>query len=295
MSYASTYKSSSKTTQVKKSGKIKLAAIAVGAVAIGGIAYSLGAGVAGNKEGFVVAKVNGEKIYSSQLEQEYNIINKQTKQPVPFESLGNTEQEAIIRQYIAQNLLLQNAKEAKIDHDVAVKKQINKILKDAYLKQMVESSVTVADVQERYNELAQSLEGKEQLTLRHILVESEEEAGKVLKKINKDKSNFASLAKKHSIDKNNADKGGELGDLLSGTMLPEFEEAVFELKKGELSKPVKTVSGWHIILLDNRKPAEAAPFEQVKANLAKELSERLVKEHVNQLVSEADINILLEK
>ncbi|NOY38942.1 MAG: hypothetical protein GXO95_01505 [Nitrospirae bacterium] len=104
----------------------------------------------------------------------------------------------------------------------------------------------------------------------HILVSTKEEADSLLKKL-KAGEDFAALAKKNSIDKGSAAKGGDLGFFGRGQMVPEFEKAVFSMKKGEVSEPVKTQFGYHIIKLTDLKKGEKADYDKVKESLSKKL------------------------
>ncbi|MBQ2615645.1 MAG: peptidyl-prolyl cis-trans isomerase, partial [Synergistaceae bacterium] len=86
---------------------------------------------------------------------------------------------------------------------------------------------------------------------------------------------FDAVAKEYSIDPGSAINGGDLGEFPRGMMVPEFEKAAFELKNpGDVSEPVKTQFGWHIIKLEERIPESPMPFEQVKSRLLQELQEQ---------------------
>ena len=75
---------------------------------------------------------------------------------------------------------------------------------------------------------------------------------------------FAQLAKEHSKDPGSKDQGGELGFFTRGQMVPQFEEAAFKLKKGEVGEPFESQFGWHIVRVDDRRQRAAPPFEAVK-------------------------------
>ena len=98
-------------------------------------------------------------------------------------------------------------------------------------------------------------------------------AGNVLDEL-KGGTSFDELAKKYSLDPGSARNGGDLGEFPKGVMVPEFEKAAFELKEpGEISAPVKSQFGYHIIKLEEHIPASPSPFEQVKAAIVRELTD----------------------
>ncbi|NOZ24559.1 MAG: hypothetical protein GXO94_00455 [Nitrospirae bacterium] len=104
----------------------------------------------------------------------------------------------------------------------------------------------------------------------HILVKTKEEADSLLKRIRAGED-FAAIAKKNSIDKGSASKGGDLGFFGRGQMVPEFEKAVFSMKKGAVSDPVKTQFGYHIIKLTDLKKGQKIGYDKVKDDLSKRL------------------------
>jgi peptidyl-prolyl cis-trans isomerase D len=112
----------------------------------------------------------------------------------------------------------------------------------------------------------------EEVKARHILITGDD--AKSLEKIKEIRSkinmkNFSDIAKKETQDPSGKSNGGDLGWFASGRMVPEFEKVAFGLKKGEISEPVKTQFGYHIILVEDKKAAETKPLESVKTELAK--------------------------
>lgn len=112
----------------------------------------------------------------------------------------------------------------------------------------------------------------EEVKARHILIRAEDEA-KALEKIKALKSkvnpsNFASIAGKESEDPSGKTNGGDLGWFARGRMVPEFEDVAFKMNKGQISDPVKTQFGYHLILLEDKKAAQTKPLESVKSELA---------------------------
>ncbi len=129
----------------------------------------------------------------------------------------------------------------------------------------------------------------EKARARHILVKTEAEAKKIIAELG-DKGDFAAAAKKHSTGPPGAN-GGDLGFFSDGMMVPEFSKAAFALKTGEFTKaPVKTQFGWHIIKLEERRKAEAAPFNEVAPKLRQELGRKAYEKVVGDLRAKAKIS-----
>jgi len=110
----------------------------------------------------------------------------------------------------------------------------------------------------------------EQVRASHILVADQATADKLYKEL-ENGADFATLAKEYSTDTGTKDKGGDLGWFSRGQMVQEFEDAAFALKNvGDISKPVKTQYGWHIIKLTGQKPAHTPTLDEVKDQVRKD-------------------------
>ncbi|MBM4761121.1 hypothetical protein GNT69_02325 [Bacillus sp. B15-48] len=115
----------------------------------------------------------------------------------------------------------------------------------------------------------------EQVEASHILVEDEAAASEVKEKLNTGED-FVELAMEYSTDTSNAENGGELGLFSKGTMVEEFENAAFSMNKGEISDPVKTDYGYHIIKVMDKKEAKEAAFEEYKEEIEQILFEQKI-------------------
>jgi peptidyl-prolyl cis-trans isomerase C len=119
----------------------------------------------------------------------------------------------------------------------------------------------------------------EQVRVRHVLIsakacEAEAKAREILAKASQPGADFAALAQASSDDPGSASRGGDLGFVARGRMVPAFEAAAFALKQpGDLSDVVKTDFGYHVIRLEERKPAERKPFEAVRDDLVKSIAQ----------------------
>lgn len=137
-----------------------------------------------------------------------------------------------------------------------------------------------AEVEKYYNDNKIEFSSPEKVKARHILVRLDKrgdaEAMKIAADLRKQATakNFSDLAKKHSEDPGSKDKGGDLGEFERGRMTPEFEQAAFSLKAGEISDPIKTPFGYHVILVDQKVDAHTKPLEQVSNEIARKLALR---------------------
>ncbi len=119
-----------------------------------------------------------------------------------------------------------------------------------------------------YDEEKNRFSTDEERNAQHILVEKKVTADQVISLINKGKS-FEDLAKEYSIDTGSKDSGGDLGFFGIGVMVPEFETAVFAMKEGEVSAPIKSEFGFHVIKLNKIKESSLKSFDEVKEQLVK--------------------------
>ncbi|HHT7187421.1 TPA: peptidylprolyl isomerase PrsA [Bacillus cereus] len=132
------------------------------------------------------------------------------------------------------------------------------------MNEAIKKSVTEKDVKDHY---------KPEIKASHILVSDENEAKEIKKKLDAGTS-FEELAKQESQDMISKEKGGDLGYFSSGTMTPEFETAAYKLKVGQISDPVKSPNGYHIIKLTGKKDLQ--PYDEVKGSIRKNLEEERI-------------------
>ncbi|MDX8342520.1 peptidylprolyl isomerase [Rossellomorea sp. YZS02] len=135
------------------------------------------------------------------------------------------------------------------------------LLTEKLLKDRV--SITDDQIKEYFDANKDSFAQQEQVEASHILVDDEKTAEEVKKKLD-DGGDFAELAKEYSTDTSNAETGGELGYFGKGEMVQEFDDKAFAMKKGEISEPVKTEFGYHIIKVTGKKEAKEAVLDDHK-------------------------------
>jgi peptidyl-prolyl cis-trans isomerase C len=141
-----------------------------------------------------------------------------------------------------------------------------------------------------YAEKLTAAKGQEEVKARHILVPTEDEAKKIYEALKKNKgADFEKLAREKSTDKGSGANGGELGWFTKDKMVPTFATAAFKLKKGEISEPVKTDFGWHVIQVEDRRPLQIASYDDMKDALKNELANKAMQSYVEGLLKKADI------
>lgn len=136
------------------------------------------------------------------------------------------------------------------------------------LKKLIEPTISISEEEiSSYFEMnKETFSQEEQVKASHILVETEEKAKEVIEKL-KAGEDFVELAKQYSLDESNKESGGELGFFSRGQMVTEFEEAAFSLNSNEISDPVKTDYGYHIIKSEEKKEAKEADYEENKDSI----------------------------
>ncbi len=140
-------------------------------------------------------------------------------------------------------------------------------LRDALTK---DATVSEAEARAFYNSHQQQFTHPEEVEASHILVKTPAEAAKIEAKLKKG-ANFASLARKYSIDTGSKNQGGDLGFFPRGRMVPAFEKAAFALQPGQISSPVHTQFGYHIIKGGPHRPASVEPFSKVRTQVIQQL------------------------
>jgi peptidyl-prolyl cis-trans isomerase C len=204
---------------------------------------------------------------------------------------------AIIDQLALQMVIAQEAIKKGLDKTPEVMEQVEvmkqSVLANAYVQDFVKSNpVTEEALKAEYDRIKATVSGTE-YKARHILVEKEAEAKDIIAKLKKDPASFAKFAAEKSKDPGSKDKGGDLGWFDVRRMVPEFGAAVSKLEKGKFSEePVKTQFGYHVILLEDTKPIEAPPLEEVTPQLKQQLAQQGWQKQIDSLKSAAKIEVV---
>lgn len=213
--------------------------------------------------------------------------------------------QSLIDRWVQISLLSQEARAHKLDGDKAVAEKIdesvNTILAQEFVSRYVLDKITVTDKQtsDYYTEHKAEFEDPEMIQARHILIKVPTEAmpddwiaaeSRIyeIKKLLDKVDDFSTVAKSFSEDPGSKYKGGELGFFSRGQMVPEFEKAAFALQTGEVSEPVKTIFGYHIIKVEERKKVKTKALQEVKEKIKNKLTEEKQEEAINKLLLELE-------
>lgn len=195
------------------------------------------------------------------------------------------EMQKIVDYYGGEDAFNQTLESAGYSID-SLKKDVKTNLE---VKKLLEPSIEVTEdeMKQYFEDNKDQFAQKEQVKASHILVDSLEKAQEVKDKLASGED-FAELAKEYSLDTSNKDQGGELGYIVKGKMVPEFEEAVFSMEVGEISDPVKTDYGYHIIKVEEKKEAKEANYEESKDKIKDVLMEQKLPDEYNTWMEEKE-------
>jgi len=228
----------------------------------------------------VVAIVNDNEIRRSTLVEAQQELPERLR-ALPLEQLFPN----LLDRVIDSALVSQKARLENLQDDPEVKARMARIkvrvMRSVYLERYIATTVTEAALAERYERFVGEMARGEEVKVSHILLESEAEAAAVIDELRAG-AEFADLAKQKSVGPS-AGQGGDIGYFGRDEVVPEFAAAAFALEPGEMTEaPVKTQFGWHVILVEDRRPQTPPSLDEKREALSNELTQeafaRLVKE-----------------
>lgn len=239
----------------------------------------------------VVAIVDGDSIHLSELISAKGSMQQQQAREAPLEQIYPS----LLDQLVERRIVTHAATTARIEDDPEVRMRVARarenVLLEAFMSKRIAVEISDEKLRQRYQRqiAGGGGGGEEEVHARHILLVSEADARAVLGEIAKG-AEFTELARKRSKGPS-APRGGDLGFFRRRQMVPEFSEAAFALGAGEVSEPVKTQFGWHVIQVVEKRRAEPPAFEQVVEKLRSEVAREAVLAVVAELRSKADVQL----
>ena len=237
----------------------------------------------------VVARVSGRELHLSDVSEAAQTLPDEVRSMPP-----QVLYPMLLDQMVDREALVLQAQKEGIDKDPAVQRAIARasdtVLQNAILSREIGPSVSDAALHAKYDAEYANKPGEEEVHARHILVDTEEQAKKIIDQLNK-KGDFAALAKENSKDPA-AQNGGDLGFFKKADMVPEFAAAAFALKPGQYTQtPVKTQFGWHVIKVDEVRVAPPPPFEQARD----EIRQQIIQAGVRSALERARVGLVVQK
>lgn len=245
----------------------------------------------------VVAKVNGTEIHESDL-----AVAEQEAGKLP--AMSPAAKKDYLVQFMADVILGAKAAEAKkIDQSEEFKRKLafdrQKLLMADLMNNVAKDAVTDEALHKTYEDAVKSMGKQEEVRARHILIRAKpgdkkasEEAKKKIEAIIaqlKGGADFAKLAKEDTEDPSGKANGGDLGYFTEKQMVPEFAKVAFSLKKGEISGPVHTQFGWHVIKVEDKRLKPPPKFADVKDQLVNYVQRKAQAEMIQKLRASAKI------
>ncbi len=238
----------------------------------------------------VVARVNGTAIT------EKDVALAQAEIGDRLQRIPQNARRRVLIEFLIENQLIAEAAVGKgIETSDDFKDRLaywkRRSLREAYFENVVSGSISEAEMRKFYDEKIKPQSSGEEIRASHILVKTKEKAVEIYEMLVHD-GDFAELAKKNSQDPGSRNNGGDLGYFSKGMMVPAFEKAAFALKDDEISEPVQSRFGWHIIKLVDRREKSAPPFETVKPRLRMFMIRERVKTVTDDLRGKAQLEYL---
>jgi peptidyl-prolyl cis-trans isomerase C len=219
--------------------------------------------------GTIVATVGGEPITEADLAFAAEDIGQDLNQ-IPADQI----RAVLLAQMIDLKLMSQAAEKQGLTNDELFKLRLSyltdRALRRAYSKVAISDAITPEAIKAEYDKQVAAIPDEDEVHARHILVSTEDDA-KAIKAQLDGGADFIELAKAKSIEPNAAQSGGDLGYFKRAVMVKPFGDAAFAMKVGEISNPVQTQFGWHIIKVEDRRPAAKPTLEEMTQKIGQQL------------------------
>jgi len=242
---------------------------------------------AAHAQGDPLAKVNGVTIPQSRADILLKEMAAQGRPDTP-EMRDAIKQELINREIVAQEAVKRGLhKRPEVATQIDLQRQA--VLVNAYLQDYLKSNPVSDDaVKKEYERVKESAGGRE-FKVRHILVESEDEAKQIIAQIRKGGS-FDKIAAEKSKDQGSKGRGGDLDWATPARYVPAFGQAITKLKKGQMTDaPVQTQFGWHIIRVDDERPSKFPSLEEAKPQIEQQMRQQTVNKAFTDLRAKAKV------
>ena len=240
--------------------------------------------------GPVLATVNGRQLF------EKDLALADAEIGADLGALPDATRRRVLVEYLIETQLMADAAEsASLGQGATFDQRLQywrrKALRDSYFDNKVKAMITEADARRSFDEQVGTAKGGVELKTSHILVDSEDKAKDLFEQLGHG-GDFAALARQHSIDPGSRNNGGSLGYFTRGQMVPQFENAAFKLDKGDVSLPVKSQFGWHLIRLEDKRERRPPDFDAVKGRITAALVHQKAQDILDGMRAKAKIEYI---
>lgn len=259
--------------------------LAIGVLALVSLSY------AAHADDYVILKVNKQDITAEEVQSTWEGLFPPGSAPA-FDTVNEAVKQNVLRGIVTEKLVMEEALKQNTDKNDAVLREIEeakkKIILRHFLDAKTDGAIGEAEVKAEYDRMVRSLKDEKEVRARHILVATEKEAKELAEKI-EDGEKFEKIAEEFSKDPGTAKQGGDLGYFTKDRMVKEFADAAFDLDKEEVSDPIKSPFGWHIIKVEDVRSVTIPTYNDAKDSIKMRLQEKKLNSYVQQLLNQSDI------
>lgn len=232
------------------------------------------------------------------IELEKLIVQNSKLKGLTFYKLSSDQKEAIIKEVVLKEIAYKEAKKRNLnkdkDYQEALKVFETELLKQKLFITLAKEASDEKNVRKNYDELVAKLKDKKDLRISYIIVKTKNEAEALFQTLLKHPNSFTSQAKKKSLDKEIAKKGGDLGFVMEDSLPAEVSRQAKSLAKGQIGKPIQITDKWAVIKLEDSRPAEIVPYEKAKDVLAQSIAKKAIEDFITQSLGKAKISVLVK-
>ena len=241
----------------------------------------------------IVAKSKIGNITVKDVKDYLNNIQQLFGQNIDINNLKKEEKELIVNEIVNNKIILETAKKSGVENTEEYKAQVenfkNNLAKELFLNKLISENITEEKIRERYDEVNKILVNKKEYKVKHILVKTKAEIDKVVRELKN--NTFEDLAEKYSIDSSKSN-GGDLGYVVEGQTVPEFDEVLKNQPLRKLSEPFETQFGWHILIKEDERKATIKDYEEEKELIKDALTRDFIRNYSLKNLEGMNIEIL---
>ncbi|MDR1499017.1 MAG: peptidylprolyl isomerase [Rickettsiales bacterium] len=271
--------------------------VGVVAVAIGGVTGAVVIKHRRNKyflrDDEVFATSTKGDVYVKDVKEYLDGLERVFNQKLDINALKKEEKELVASEIVNNRIILEKAREKGIVKTDEYRNRIKKFeeltLKEIFLQDLVDGNITDEAVKAKYEEIVTTLEGKKEFRVKHIVVKTRVDIESVMEEL-KTKT-FEEVAEKYSID-NSKNSGGDLGYVVEGQTVKEFEDVLKSQPLNKLSRPFETQFGWHVLLKEEERKAIIPAFSKIKDSIRNSLTRDFVKSYSLKNIEGTNIRVL---